>query len=324
MSLIPSFRQASSIAARGVSQSFRPCRVAYVPLSSSPLAFARYASTTPKARSKSSSLTEDLEKQVEEQKAQLARAEKANPAMSFGTAVLPVFEPVVDPPTKLAGVPVLEFVYRGLNKINPFAKIDPEAEEGRRERYSYTAQTIGELIGRRALDGYTTSFLVHTPTPARHMYLWLRGTGAVKKATRAFAEQYYAYMQAQASGTVGQALALSKDEAYKTALHIIRNRKDKLTWQLVKENQPPAILSARMTLIDPRDGKIGAQIVVGFDTQQALITHKENGTATRRTRRVEELMIFERLIPEREGWRLKGKLVPKETKVTTVNSSPSQ
>ncbi|ODO02056.1 hypothetical protein L198_02787 [Cryptococcus wingfieldii CBS 7118] len=315
MSLIPSFRQASSTATRGFSRSIRPSRVAYVPLSSSPLAFTRHASTAPKTKSK---LTEDLEKKVEAQKAQMARAEKANPAMSFGTQTLPVFEPFLDPPTKLP-----EFLHRVWNKVNPWIKVDPEAEEFRRERYSYTVQTIGELMAKRALEEYRTSFLVHTPSPARHMWLWMRGPGAASKTVKAFAQKYYEYMQCQASGTIGQALALSKDEAYKTAQHIIRNRKDKLTWQLVKENKPPVLLSARMTMIDPRDMKIGAQIVVAFDTQQALITHKSNGTATRRTRRVEEMMIFERLIPHRDGWKIKGKLVPKENIVTQVPSSPA-
>ncbi|TYJ51767.1 hypothetical protein B9479_007639 [Cryptococcus floricola] len=313
MSLIPSFRQASSTATRGFSRSIRPSRVAYVPLSSSPLAFTRHASNAPKTRSK---LTEDLEKKVEAQKAQMARAEKANPAMSFGTQTLPVFEPFLDPPTRLP-----EFLRRVFNKFRP--KVDPEAEQSRRERYSYTVQTIGELMAKRALEEYRTSFLVYTPSPARHMWLWMRGPGAASKTVKAFAQKYYEYMQCQASGTIGQALTLSKDEAYKTAQHIIRNRKDKLTWQLVKENKSPVLLSARMTMIDPRDMKIGAQIVVAFDTQQALITHKSNGTATRRTRRVEEMMIFERLLPHRDGWKIKGKLVPKENIVTQVSSSPS-
>lgn len=70
------------------------------------------------------------------------------------------------------------------------------------------------------------------------------------------------------SGTLGQALSISKDDAYSAAQNIIRSRKDKLKWQLVKENKSAKLVWARMTMLDPREDKMAAQIVLAFDTQQ--------------------------------------------------------
>lgn len=70
------------------------------------------------------------------------------------------------------------------------------------------------------------------------------------------------------SGTLGQVLSVSKEDAYSAAQNIIRNRKDKLKWQLVKENKSAKLVWARMTVLDPREDKMAAQIVLAFDTQQ--------------------------------------------------------
>ncbi|KAK8845449.1 hypothetical protein IAR55_006162 [Kwoniella newhampshirensis] len=294
MSLIPAFRSQASTSSLTQVVSPRAFLLRpHLPLHAS--ATIRFASTIPPSPAKS---VQDVERELEEQRAMINRSARMNPGMDVTSQVLPVFESYIDPPK-----PITYFLNRSK---------DREYKQERKERSNLTIQSVAELIARGGIDQYRDSFWRwYAPGPMRNAWIWLRRDGMLKKELKGLSEKYNEYMRVQASGTMGQASHIAKDNALSLAQSVIKGRRDKLTWQLVKENSRPRLVSARMTITDPRDMRMAAQMVVTFDTQQALITQKGNATPTRRTRRVVEHVIFERLIPARDnfGWKVKGKLL---------------
>ncbi|WWD22396.1 hypothetical protein CI109_106887 [Kwoniella shandongensis] len=291
MSLLPTLRaQASTSSITPFAQLVRPH-----PLLQTAATRIRFASTSTPNTAKS---VQDVEKELEEQRAMISRSARMNPGMDVTSQVLPVFESYIDPPK-----PVTYFLNRSK---------DREYKLARRERSNLTIQSVAELISRGGINQYRNSFWRwYAPGPMRNLWIYIRRDGMLKKELAELKEKYYDYMRVQASGTLGQASHLAKDNALSIAQSVIKGRRDKLTWQLVKENVKPRLVSARMTIMDPRDMRMAAQMVVTFDTQQALVTQKGNATPTRRTQRVLDHIIFERLIPAKDGsgWKIKGKLL---------------
>ncbi|WVQ93826.1 hypothetical protein IAU59_000904 [Kwoniella sp. CBS 9459] len=248
--------------------------------------------------SKSRSI-QDVEKELTEQRQMMARAARTNPGMDIGMQTLPVLEPHVDtPPPFKYYIP-----YMGDAAFKQW-------KEARKERASLTRQSLAEIINRKGFYEHRKSMLSNTIAPIRNAWLILRRSNVIKKSIAELNRRYHEYMRVQAEGTIGQAAAISKDNALTAASHVIRTRKDKLRWQLIKENAKPYLVSSRLTVVDPRDMRMAAQLVLRFDTEQALITQKGNNTPTRRTQRVVENIIFEAFpINSTCEWKIKGKLV---------------
>lgn len=69
---------------------------------------------------------------------------------------------------------------------------------------------------------------------------------------------------------------------------------------------------------------MAAQIVLAFDTQQAVITQKGSAPPSRRTQHVVENIVFEKIFPSRDDWKIKGRLIPSKTPdVQTVTKAPA-
>ncbi|XAO26527.1 hypothetical protein I312_105364 [Cryptococcus bacillisporus CA1280] len=270
----------------------------------------RYASSTTQPKPKSK-LTKELELEAEEQRQMLARAARSNPGVDLSAQKLPLFEAQYDAPRSWP-----EFWHKTK---------DAEYERDRKDRQDLTNQSISELIGQGGLEEYKNSPIrFYMPSLVRRGFVWLNPAGSISRSIKSLTELYYKYMQVQASGTLGQVLSISKDDAYSAAQNIIRNRKDKLKWQLVKENKSAKLVWARMTVLDPREDKMAAQIVLAFDTQQAVITQKDSAPPTRRTQHVVENIVFEKIFPSRDDWKIKGRLIPSKTPdVQTVTKTPA-
>ncbi|WVF66203.1 hypothetical protein IAT40_000943 [Kwoniella sp. CBS 6097] len=259
---------------------------------------ASSASASALQASKSRSI-QDVEKELAEQRQMMARAARTNPGMDIGMQSLPVLEPHVDtPPPFKYYIP-----YVGDEAFKQW-KAD------RKERASLTRQSLAEIISRKGFTEHRNSILSNIMAPVRNGWLMLRRSQSIKRSMAEMSKRYQEYMRVQAEGTIGQAAAISKDNALSAASHVIRTRKDKLRWQLIKENAKPYLVSSRLTVVDPRDMRMAAQLVLRFDTEQALITQKGNNTPTRRTQRVVENIIFEAFpINSTCEWKIKGKLV---------------
>ncbi|WRT63682.1 uncharacterized protein IL334_000605 [Kwoniella shivajii] len=250
------------------------------------------------AMSKSRSV-QDVEKELEEQKQMMARASRTNPGMDVGVQNLPVFESYIDPQK-----PLWYFVAFWTDKAY-------RAE--RSERATLTRQSLNEILKRGALPGYDKGFKRNTIDPVRMAWLYMRRQKMIDKSITVFSNMYENYMKIQAEGTIGQATSLAKDNALQAALNVIRGRKDKMSWELIKENSPPYLVSSRMTVVDPRDMKMAAQVVIRFDTQQALTTQKKNQQPARREQRVVENIIFEVMpVDITCSWKVKGKLIEQQ------------
>lgn len=241
----------------------------------------------------------------------LARASRSNPGVDLSAQKLPLFEATYDPPRNWP-----EFWHKTKDAVY---------ERDRKDRQDLTNQSISELIGQGGLEEYKNSPIrFYMPSLIRRGFVWLNPAGSISKSIKNLTELYYKYMQVQASGTLGQALSISKDDAYSAAQNIIRGRKDKLKWQLVKENKSTKLVWARMTMLDPREDKMAAQIVLAFDTQQAVITQKGSAPPSRRTQHVVENIVFEKIFPSRDDWKIKGRLIPSKTPdVQTVTKAPA-
>ncbi|WVW81757.1 hypothetical protein I302_103753 [Kwoniella bestiolae CBS 10118] len=242
---------------------------------------------------------QDVERELEEQKQMLARASRTNPGMDVGVHNLPVFESYVDPQK-----PIWFFApYTG----------DRTYKEERKERATLTRQSLNEIIKRGALPPYQNDMRRSAPDPWRQFMIFTRRQQYIKKAIGYFEKMYNDYMKIQAEGTIGQASAISKDNALQAALNVIRGKKDKMSWELIKVNRPPYLVSSRMTVVDPRNMKMAAQVVIRFDTQQALTTQKKGLQPIRREQRVVENIIFE-VIPVDVtcDWKVKGKLIEQQ------------
>ncbi|WVR03475.1 hypothetical protein IAU60_000466 [Kwoniella sp. DSM 27419] len=300
MSLFPSLR-AQAQASSSTLLSFSRPLLATGPQGYIPLTSRRHASTEAKKpaqnpfASRSRSIQE-VEKELEEQRAMLARAARTNPGMDIGNQTIPVLEPYIDPKK-----PLWYFL--------PFVG-DKAYKTERKERSDMTRQSLGEIIARRGFEEHRKSFLSGTAAPIRNAWLIVRRSAAIQKTMASFGQRYQEYQKVLAEGTIGQAQSISKDTALAAATYVIRRRKDKLRWQLIKENAKPYLVSSRLTIVDPRDMRMAAQMVVRFDTEQALITQKGNSTPTRRTQRVVENIIFEAFpINRHTEWKIKGKLI---------------
>ncbi|KAK6905176.1 hypothetical protein I204_08165 [Kwoniella mangroviensis CBS 8886] len=277
------------------------------PLLSSQLAHSPYAqirnlsstSTQHAAKMSKPRSVQDVERELEEQKQMLARASRTNPGMDVGVQNLPVFESYIDPQK-----PLWFFApYTG----------DRTYKEERKERATLTRQSLNEVIKRGALPPYQNDMRRSAPDAWRQFMLWTRRQNYFKKSMIYFNKMYQDYMKVQAEGTIGQASAISKDNALAAALNVIRGRKDTMSWELIKENRPPYLVSSRMTVVDPRDMKMAAQVVIRFDTQQALTTQKKGQQPIRREQRVIENIIFEIFpVDITCDWKVKGKLLEQQ------------
>ncbi|WVO18467.1 hypothetical protein L204_106184 [Cryptococcus depauperatus] len=297
MTLLPTFHLVS------VSASQIPARFlgsALIPLAASSITSFRYASSSAQRLNtpQKSKLQLELEQKLEEQKQMFSRMERANPGIDLAGSKLPIIEPCVDPPRLWSD-------WISFGKSN-----DKAYETARADREKMTRQSIGNMISQGGLDEYKNSVVRQLPGPLINAWVGIRGAGAMSKTVKQLTEMYNKYMQIQASGTMGQALSISTDDALIAAQNVIRGRKDNLTWELDKENKRPRLISARITVVDPRDGKMAAQVTLAFDTQQSLIIQKGNSAPTRRTQRVFEIIVFENRLGSNEGWKLKGKLTP--------------
>ncbi|OCF36120.1 hypothetical protein I316_01992 [Kwoniella heveanensis BCC8398] len=265
------------------------------------------ASASASARALQASSTsrsiQDVEKELAEQRQMMARAARTNPGMDIGTQSLPVLEPHVDtPPPFKYYIP-----YIGDEAFKQWKR-------ERQERAMLTRQSLSEIISRKGFPEHRKSILSNVMAPIRNGWLILRRSNTIKQSIADMNKRYQEYMRIQAEGNIGQAAAISKDNALSAASHVIRTRKDKLRWQLIKENAKPYLVSSRLTVVDPRDMRMAAQLVLRFDTDQALITQKGNNTPTRRTQRVVENIIFEAFpINSTSEWKIKGKLVEAPT-----------
>nr|XP_019002688.1 uncharacterized protein I203_04475 [Kwoniella mangroviensis CBS 8507]OCF66149.1 hypothetical protein I203_04475 [Kwoniella mangroviensis CBS 8507] len=273
------------------------------PLLSSQLAHSPYAqirnlsstSTQHAAKMSKPRSVQDVERELEEQKQMLARASRTNPGMDVGVQNLPVFDP-----------------QKPLWFFAPYTG-DRTYKEERKERATLTRQSLNEVIKRGALPPYQNDMRRSAPDAWRQFMLWTRRQNYFKKSMIYFNKMYQDYMKVQAEGTIGQASAISKDNALAAALNVIRGRKDTMSWELIKENRPPYLVSSRMTVVDPRDMKMAAQVVIRFDTQQALTTQKKGQQPIRREQRVIENIIFEIFpVDITCDWKVKGKLLEQQ------------
>ncbi|WWC85778.1 uncharacterized protein L201_000644 [Kwoniella dendrophila CBS 6074] len=304
MSFLPSLR-ASAPSSSSLKISIKPMAAVvaqvtpsnkYVQIRSISSGSSRNSAAMSKSRS-----VQDVEKELEEQKQMLARAHRTNPGMDVGLQNLPVFESYVDPQKPL---------YWFLPGFG-----DKKYKAERKERASLSRQSLNEIIKRGALPPYQgarewkrTAF-----DPWRQAMLFLRRQHYFPSSITHFNKMYTDYMKIQAEGTIGQATAISKDNALQAALNVIKGRKDKMSWELIKENRPPYLVSSRMTVTDPRDMKMAAQMVIRFDTQQALTTQKRGQKPVRREQRVVENIIFEgQPVNVACDWKVKGKLIEQQ------------
>nr|ODN92598.1 hypothetical protein L203_00877 [Cryptococcus depauperatus CBS 7841] len=290
MTLLPTFHLAS------VSASQIPARFlgsALIPLAASSITSFRYASSSAQRLNtpQKSKLQLELEQKLEEQKQMFSRMERANPGIDLAGSKLPIIEPCVDPPRLWSD-------WISFGKSN-----DKAYKTARADREKMTRQSIGNMISQGGLDEYKNSVVRQLPGPLINAWVGIRGAGAMSKTVKQLTEMYN-------NGTMGQALSISTDDALIAAQNVIRGRKDNLTWELDKENKRPRLISARITVVDPRDGKMAAQVTLAFDTQQSLIIQKGNSAPTKRTQRVFEIIVFENRLGSNEGWKLKGKLTP--------------
>ncbi|WWC66870.1 uncharacterized protein I206_100777 [Kwoniella pini CBS 10737] len=298
MSFLPSLRASapSSSSIISISKpllSSNPSRP-YVQIRSIASTSYRHAAVSSISRS-----VQDVERELEEQKQMLAKAHRTNPGMDTGFQNLPVFESYVDPQKPF---------YYFLKGVG-----DKKYKAERAERASLTRQSLAEIIKRGALPPYQNDMRRSGIDQWRQLMLFTRRQQYIKKSITFFNKMYLDYMKIQAEGTIGQATGIAKDTALQTALNVIRGRKEKMSWELIKENKKPYLVSSRMTVVDPRDMKMAAQVTIRFDTQQALTIQKGTQNPVRREQRVIENIIFE-VIPVDItcDWKVKGKLVEQQ------------
>ncbi|WWC58087.1 uncharacterized protein I303_100622 [Kwoniella dejecticola CBS 10117] len=303
MSFLPSLRASAPSSSSSLLSLARPTfvinssrRYAQIPVQVRSIASTshRHAAVSSKSRS-----VQDVEKELEEQKQMMARASRTNPGMDVGSQNLPVFESYVDPQKPLY------WFAPGVG--------DKQYKAERAERATLTRQSLAEIIKRGALPPYQNDMRRSGVDQWRQLMLYTRRQQYIKKSILYFKKMYLDYMKIQAEGTIGQASAVAKDNALQAALNVIRGRRDKMSWELIKENRPPYLVSSRMTVVDPRDMKMAAQVVIRFDTQQALTTQKGNQKPVRKEQRVIENIIFEVMpVDITCDWKVKGKLIEQQ------------
>ncbi|KAK4683894.1 hypothetical protein P7C73_g6317, partial [Tremellales sp. Uapishka_1] len=273
MSLFPSLKASSSRQARTLS----------LPRSAFPL-HRRYASNKPKEQGS----IQAAEKQLAEQQ----RQSRMMPGLDMASIATPVLEPIIDPPAQWT------WLYQGgLRPKWNYTKV-------RFTRFRTTIASLSEIIKRKGIE---TVRAKHVGAAVVQFFAGFKPSRVADLMMKDAYRQYQVYNQAQASGDVATLRSVATASALSSALAIQKNPAA-MKWELISENRKPKIISARLAPISANGSIVTGQIVLRFDTDQALTVTPRGKASKTTTRRVVDHYVFERILPGGPGWKLKQRL----------------